>query len=155
MTFENILVPVDFSTHSTEAVRIAADLAQRFKGKLTLLHVFQPPTYVMPEGYLLYTPEQRDAIAKAFQEQLDGVRQQALDAGATAIETKQLEGIPSKEIAAFAEAQRCDLIVMGTHGRSGFQHLVLGSVAERVLRHATCPVLTVRAPNLEKVPPLD
>lgn len=146
MTFKNILVPVDFSVHSTHAVVVAADLARRFEAKLTLLHVFQPPSYVAPEGYLLYSPAQLREVMDAFEKQLHDVKKDALAAGAVHVETKQLQGIAWSEITAFARVQQHDLIVMGTHGRTGLQHAILGSVAERVLRHVPCPVLVVRAP---------
>jgi len=144
MTFSKILVPVDFSDCSTEAIRLGSELARRFEAKLTLLHVFQPFSYVIPDGYVLYSANQLGALLSAFDAQLASAKKEAEAAGAPAVTTTQLQGVPAQEISDLAKAEKFDLIVMGTHGRTGLQHVLLGSVAERVVRHAECPVLTVR-----------
>lgn len=153
MTFKNILVAVDFSPHAEEAVRVAADLGRRFEAKLTLLHVLQPPSYALPDGYYLYNASQLRDIVATFGTHLEALKKRALAAGATDVEVKQLEGAPAAEIASCARSQHCDLIVIGTHGRTGLPHLVLGSVAERVLRHAPCAVLAVRSPSTPQAQP--
>lgn len=147
-----ILVPVDFSTHSQEAIRAAADLSKRYEASVTIAHVFELLVgmgaslgYGLPAGYAVLTPGQIDDIMREYEKSLADAKRDAEAAGALKVETKQLQGPPAIEIVAFAEAGGFDLIVMGTHGRTGIGHLLLGSVAERVLRLAPCPVLTVRS----------
>ena len=141
---KKILVPVDFSTHSAEALRMAADLARRYEASLELLHVFQTLTYALPEGYVLPSSEEIAKIMDQFQLQLDAAKRSALDLGAPAVDTALLQGGVATEIVRFAKDRACDLIVMGTHGRTGVKHLLIGSVAEYIVRVAPCPVLTVR-----------
>lgn len=145
--FKRILVPVDFSPHADEAIRTAADLSKRYDGSVTLVHVYETVAYTLPEGYVLYTPQQLADILSEFKKLLESAKQKAEAAGAQRVETTQLQGPVANEITQFARDQNFDLIVMGTHGRSGLKHALLGSVAERVLRKAPCPVLTVRVPE--------
>jgi nucleotide-binding universal stress UspA family protein len=143
--FKHILVPVDFSAHSDEAIRVAADLSRRYEGALTLLYVFELPIYPLPEGYALYTPTNLSDLNQNFERLLGAAKKLAQDAGAPAVQTCLLQGLPLAEVLEFARQHEADLIVMGTHGRTGVAHAMLGSVAERILRRAPCPVLTVRA----------
>jgi nucleotide-binding universal stress UspA family protein len=152
MTFEKILVPVDFSPTSAAAIRMAADLSRQSQAKLTLLHVFQPLAYVIPDGYLMQSAAEVNALNDSFENQLASAKKDAKSAGAIGVETKLLHGLPAMEIVRFAEAGKFDLIAMGTHGRTGLPHMLIGSVVERVLRHATCPVLTVRTPPAKREP---
>jgi universal stress protein A len=145
--FKKILVPVDFAPHSHEAIEAAADLARRYSASLTLLHVYEPVTYILPEGYVLFTPEQLNTITTELQRRLDKAASQARSAGASEVATRLVQGSPSGEIVATQQSDGYDLIVMGTHGRTGIGHVLLGSVAEKVVRGAHCPVLTVRAPD--------
>jgi nucleotide-binding universal stress UspA family protein len=142
---KKILVPVDFSAHSAEALRFAADLGRRYDASLDLLHVFQTMAYALPEGYVVPSPEQLDAIMKHFQQQLETAKRSALAAGAPIVEVTLLQGGVASAILRVAEERQHDLIVMGTHGRTGMKHLMLGSVAEHIVRAAACPVLTVRS----------
>ena len=96
---------------------------------------------------MLYTAAQLASMISGFEEHLDEAKAEAEAAGAVRTETKLLEGIAHSEIVSFAQEFGYDLIVMGTHGRTGIMHALLGSVAERVLRKAPCPVLTVRLPE--------
>ncbi|HKU38266.1 MAG TPA: universal stress protein [Polyangiales bacterium] len=144
---QRILVPTDFSAHSTEALRFAADLARRYEASLDLLHVFQTTTHALPEGYVLPSAEELERIVQAFQQSLDAAKRTAIECGASNVETVLLQGWISEEIPRFAKERGCDLIVMGTHGRTGVKHLLIGSIAEHVVRSAPCPVLTVRAPG--------
>jgi universal stress protein A len=143
-TFHKILVPTDLSEGSRAAMRVAADLSRRFEAPLTLAYVFERSTYPMPDEYVLFTPEQLDYLFSEFNQRLASARQEALDAGATAVTSRVLQGWAPDEITQLARDDGFDLIVMGTRGRTGFQHLILGSVAERVVQMAHCPVLTVR-----------
>jgi nucleotide-binding universal stress UspA family protein len=145
--FDKILIPVDFSAHSSLAVRLGADLASRYGGAITLLHVHDPLPYALPDNYQLFSPEQRRRLVEEIQKSLSAAQRRAETAGATSVQTKLLEGSPASEIVRFAGASGFDLIVMGTHGRRGLEHALLGSIAERVVRAAPCPVLTVRAPE--------
>ena len=145
--FKRILVPVDFSPHSEEAIRYAVDVAQKYDGTLTLAHVYQPIAYSVPDGLVFYTPAQLGELLSELERQLEQMRVQAEKAGALRVESKMLQGVPSDEVAALAKEGGYDLIVMGTHGRTGLRHALMGSVAERVLRSAPCPVLTVHPPK--------
>ena len=149
-----ILVPVDYSPHSLEAIRAAAELASRYDAAVTIAHVFEvlagieaSIAYSLPEGYMLFTPKQIDDLTREYQRLLEGAKRDAEAAGARKVETTQLQGVPAFAILELARAGGFDLIVMGTHGRRGLGRVMLGSVAERVLREAPCPVLTVRAPE--------
>jgi universal stress protein A len=142
---QKILVPIDFSTHSAEATRLAADLARRYGASLTVVHALQILTYAMPEGYVVPTPEQFAVIVSQLEGQLAGVKKDALAAGAANVETKLLQGGATSEILRVAQEDGIDLIVMGTHGRTGLKHMLIGSIAEKVARHATCAVLTTHA----------
>jgi nucleotide-binding universal stress UspA family protein len=143
--FKKILVPVDFSPHALEAIHAAADLSSRYDASVTIVHVYEPVAYTLPEGYVLYTPKQLEELLREFDKLLASAKRDAEAAGARRVESKQLQGVAAFEIVEFAKANDFDLIVMGTHGRTGVRHVLLGSVAERVLRKAPCPVLTVKA----------
>lgn len=136
-----ILVPIDFSECSERALDVAIDLAKGFGATLHLTHVYPSSAYVAPPlvpGPVL-VGQFRDQSHRAFEDYRERVRKErGLDAPGTL-----LEGVPHAEIVRLARELGVDLIVLGTHGRSGLEHLLLGSVAERVLRTATVPVLTV------------
>jgi nucleotide-binding universal stress UspA family protein len=142
--FKKILVPTDFSRHSVEAVAAAADLSRRYEATVTLAYVFEPVTYALPEGHVMQSPPQIEEMQNAFEERLVQAQADARAAGALGVSGKLLTGPVAGEITDFAERESFDLIVMGTHGRTGLRHLVLGSVAEKVVRTAPCAVLTVR-----------
>jgi nucleotide-binding universal stress UspA family protein len=140
-----ILVPVDFSAPSQNALTYAAALADKFAAELILLHVVQDlavffPDAVAPTPVVLPPGE---AMAAAVREGLDRFRRES-HLGERPAREEVREGTPHAEIVAFAAEAKVDLIVMGTHGRSGLAHMFLGSVTERVLRRAPCPVLAVR-----------
>lgn len=144
MPFQKILVPTDFSSHAQQAAVVAADLAQRYDAELTLLHVQSAELFDIPEGYVLNMPAQLDELRKVLAQRLAAFQQTMLANGVRRVETRLLRGSIAGEIV--AQANDYDLIVMGTHGRTGLQHLLMGSVAERVVRLARCAVLVVRAP---------
>lgn len=145
--FKQILVPVDFSPHSDEAIQMAAELSRRFDASVTLAHVYEVVAYALPEGYVIQTATQLADLLTEFSKLLASAKQKAEAAGALRVATTQLQGAAAWQIADFAKEKGFDLIVMGTHGRTGLKHALLGSVAERVLRMAHCPVLTVKAPE--------
>jgi universal stress protein A len=143
----SILVPVDFSPCSDRAFRMAAGLAQKFDASLHLLHVVEFST-VMPAGWGLdYLPpnfdELRAEIVADAKRRLEGYRAQIQSAHVT-VTTSVVMGHAPACIVDTASSGNADLLVMGTHGRRGFSHLLMGSVAERVIRTSPCPVLTVR-----------
>lgn len=142
--FKKILVPVDFSAHSEEAMHVAADLAGHYGGSVTLVYVHEPMQYALPEGYILYTPDQIAQMTSAFQERLNRAEQAVKALGVAQVDTRLLQGIVPFELGELARDEHMDLIVMGTHGRTGVKRALMGSVAERVLRTAPCPVLVVK-----------
>jgi universal stress protein A len=143
--FTRILVPIDFSAPSEAALDYARTVARRFGGSLHLLHVAEDPYRAMYSGEV-YVPEVeglRDVILAAGIRKLnDRLRPSDIEQlGAT---TDAVIGTPATSIVEYAAGRDMDLIVMGTHGRGGMAHLLMGSVAERVVRTAPVPVLTVR-----------
>ena len=141
--FKEILVPVDFSDHSLAALEAAVELAKVFNSRLHLLHCYQiQPVGVSPYGIVM--PESFDKdIREAASRQLDAWREKASASGVQA-EVHLSSMFPSVAISETATEVGADLIVMGTRGLSGIKHILLGSVAERTLRVAPCPVLTVK-----------
>ena len=140
-----ILHPTDFSTASAAAFAKAVEMAKAGRGELLLVHVMNPVMPVPGDGYI--SPKVYDEIAastKAWgQKQLAKRLAKAKAAGVRA-RGFLLEGVPHEQIVRIAKSRRADLVVMGTHGRSGLAKLFLGSVAGRVVAAAPCPVLTVR-----------
>ncbi len=133
MRVTRILVPTDFSPTANTAFRYAAALSKTTGASLIALHVIAPVYYLEPADRASLVREARTAAHEAFGK-LRPVPARAM------IE----EGVPHDVIVAVARTVGADLVVMGTHGRSGLNRLMLGSVAENVVRHAPCPVLTVR-----------
>jgi len=144
-SFERILVPVDFSKHSERAVRVAAQLARRYGSALEIVHVYEPIAYALPGDYSLFTAQQLDALCAELNRQLAAMKELAIAGGVSQVKTRLRHGPCARGICDLAREGAFDVIVMGTHGRSGASRLLLGSVAERVLRSAPCPVLTVKA----------
>jgi universal stress protein A len=143
--FRKILVPVDFSAHSEQAVRMAASIARRYEALLDIIHVYEPLSYPLPEGYVMFTQQQLETMFAEFDRLLRLAKETAEAAGASQVETHVRQGLAVSAICELAREGAYDLIVMGTRGRTGLGHLLLGSVAESVLRAAPCPVLTVKA----------
>ena len=145
LAIKRILVPTDFSAPSTEATAWAAELAGRFGAGITLVHVYQPVSMILPEGFVLKSVDEIASLMSALNAALKEAREQlAKVAPRVAVDSVLLEGAPFAEIVRHARENRFDLIVVGTHGRTGLKHALLGSVAEKVVRKAHCPVLTVR-----------
>lgn len=140
-----ILVPLDFSQHSTQALEYAADMARRYDAKLELVTVFDINIFALPDGMPMMVPGQFEQLAADLKGLLEKAKHDALAAGALMADTHLLQGNPGEEILRFASKAEVDLIVLGTHGRTGIKHLLIGSVAERIVRHAPCPVFTVKA----------
>ena len=139
-----ILVPVDFSDPNEAAVAAACDFARTFGSEIVLMHAYVIESYFLPEAATLYDPEAGARLLEACQRMLDVQRDSITARGVQHVSTRLKDGIPATEIVAMARIERADLIVMGTHGRTGLSHAIIGSVAEKVVRTAPCPVLTVR-----------
>ncbi|MGZ3440851.1 MAG: universal stress protein [Polyangia bacterium] len=142
MRIRHILVPTDFSEGSAEAFETALDLASDSGARLTLFHVHHVPTTVFPDVILPLTPELMQNLQHSADLILDQLRERAVAAGVDT-DYKTGFGATHTEICDLADALGVDLIVIGTHGRGGLSHALLGSVAEKVVRRAPCPVLTV------------
>ena len=144
-TIQNILLPTDFSPCSQRAVEYAAALARKLGAAVHLVHVLEEPftTKAAWEFHRPDTPELRERMYQDCRSRLAQVAAQ-LHAAVPQVTTEVRSGTPTEAIVAAAVDYGADLIVMATHGRSGLPHLLLGSVAERVIRHARCPVLAVR-----------
>lgn len=145
--FQNIVIATDGSSSSETAIELGSSLAAQFGAKVTLVYVFEPVKYALPEGYVPYSADQLTEMTDHFQQMLATAKHRALSSGVTDVETRLLQGIPAEEICDFASKQGADLIVVGTHGRGVVGRMLLGSVAEKVLRAATVPVLTARGPS--------
>ena len=150
MQIRKILVPVDFSPSSRLAVEHAFLLAERFGATVHLLHAWEVPTYLRPD-LTVWAGDVSATLADHARSEADKAMKEFLGdtkASERAGVTHEVRaGSPFATILSAVETGGYDLVAMGTHGRSGIPHLVLGSVAERVVRHAPCPVLTVRDPH--------
>lgn len=140
-----ILHPNDFSGYSEEAFQLAYSLARDYKARLVVLHVAPPP--LIRGDFLMTDTEQQ------FRKTLE-VNVTRLQGKGFPVEVEYLvhTGDPAETILDQAKETNADLIVMGTHGRTGFNRMLMGSVAERVLRHSPCPVVTVKQPFTESQP---
>jgi len=137
-----ILVPTDFSPYSDQAVDYAAIVAKAFKAKIVLMHVTEPFPYTTTDALILV--EYGRVLDKITQSLLDNLSK-SLTVKGLAVKTHSVSGVPYREIVEKAAREKADMIIMGTHGRRGVDHFLLGSVAEKVIRLAGCPVLTVRS----------
>jgi len=149
MIWKTILVPHDFSSSANHAVAIARDEVKAHGAKLILLHVIDLPFGLKPETVIV--PDEtgapinvKDYAVKLAEEHLADLAARLAKDGITPTTFLRL-GKPEDEIVKFANENHVDLIAMGTHGRTGLAHMLVGSVAERVVRTSKCPVLTIRA----------
>jgi len=143
MAAQHFLVPVDFSEDANQAVKYASDLASKLGARVTLLHVIQllplgsgDMSMTVPYSYIQDLEANTTSRMQAY---LERVTAAGLEG-----EIAVVHGVPFQEILETAKTQQVDLIIMGTHGHTGLQHVLLGSVAEKVVRLAPCPVLVVR-----------
>jgi nucleotide-binding universal stress UspA family protein len=143
MTAKHILVPIDFSPYADQALEYAITLAQKLQARLTLLHVIHLTPLTMGDSVT--------SIPGVFLEEVETEAEQLINASLGRLhnaglsgETVIVHGIPFQMIIDTAKDKGADLIVMGTHGRTGLTHVLMGSVAEKVVRLAPCPVLVTR-----------
>jgi nucleotide-binding universal stress UspA family protein len=151
-TITKILAPTDFSEDSARALEYAEEIARKFGAEIVMIHVDQPlaPVIIAPEfgtgfdmGAVSRLAEEQRLLA---QRELDTIASRLREAGLKSRGLLKV-GAPFLEILTAAHSENADLIVMGTHGRTGLAHVLMGSVAERVVNRANCPVLTVRHPD--------
>ena len=150
LEWKKILCPVDFSDASRAALQVASELARRFEGEVTVFHAYPLPGYTLPEGTVLPATGMLQELAEQTDALLERWKAEAIADGAPLVATDKSVGEPAAEIVAAAEDGKFDVIVVGTHGRTGFAHMLLGSVAERVVRRAPMPVITVRPKDAGK-----
>src|SRR5262245_54380153 len=168
--FTSILVPVDFSAYSADALRYAAGIAERFASSIIVLHVIPRETTThavyqrlghgalpllgsaSPTSAAEVPPEVAEEVVGDLRERVYTALQEFLSAPIAhyPVELRVLAGHPFERILETAVREKVALIVLGTHGRTGLTHAIMGSVAERVVRLAPCPVLTVKASSAEE-----
>jgi universal stress protein A len=141
LAFKTIVVATDFSGASKLALEYARMLADRFDAGLRVVHVVQTP---MPMGSEMYVPEVMTVAERAVQEAQEQLATTLDRLDGDNVIGQVLMGLAPRKIVEYAADHDADLIVMGTHGRGALEHLLMGSVAERVVRTAPCPVFTVR-----------
>ena len=143
MAFTKIACPIDFSPCSQEALRVAVELAREGSGSLVLAHVWEPPKWGSGEAPI--APEVIQDLVDAEQAELEKWTAKAKQLGAREVAVQFLTGVAWDAIVGLLKRDpSIDLVVMGTHGRTGLKHVLIGSVAEKVVRLAPCPVLVVR-----------
>jgi len=140
LNIKTILHPTDFSQRSQPALHMAVALARDYNARLVILYVLEPWMMAYGEGVAVPPPENYLDEVKAQLHQIRPTDERIV------FEHRLIEGDPPAEILRTAAECRADLIVLGSHGRRGLARLLMGSVAEHVVRKATCPVLTVKAP---------
>jgi nucleotide-binding universal stress UspA family protein len=143
-----ILCATDFSSNSEAALELACSLGRAYSARLLILHVCQPPLATLA-GTQMVPPLPEEYGLKDAHEKLNALQ---VPPAVIPVERRALVGNPAEEIVRVATETPCELIVAGTHGRSGIGRLLMGSVAEAVLRKAPCPVLTVKAPLAMDLP---
>jgi nucleotide-binding universal stress UspA family protein len=149
---QKLLFPTDFSDYSDRARAYVVELSKKFGADVLLVHVMPIPTYAVGYEISIDLKTVHDEMSAAAQRRLDE-RAEALRGEGIKVETLLAVGTPFVEILAAARKNQTDLIVMPTHGYGAIKHLLLGSTAERVVRKAPCPVLTVRHPEHEFIHP--
>jgi nucleotide-binding universal stress UspA family protein len=144
LEIQRILVPIDFSAYSKEALKYAIPFARKFKAEVLLLHVVEPAIYPADFNFgQVGIPAIEDELRSKANEELQKLVEQEVKRRARSSVLIKV-GKPFLEIITTAREERIDLIIMATHGHSGIEHILFGSTAERVVRKAHCPVLTVR-----------
>lgn len=142
---KHILVPTDFSESSDRALAMALELARAFDSRVTLLHVWSIPNMGYAEALTWPVEDMQRAARKSLDEAAEATLKRY-----PKVDTLLREGLEWKQIIEAVNELRCDIVVMGTHGRHGLSRLVLGSVAEKVVRLSNVPVLTVGLPKESK-----
>ncbi|HAS18298.1 MAG TPA: universal stress protein [Nitrospiraceae bacterium] len=139
--FGKILFPTDFSESAENASRYALSLAKKYGSKVYVIHVIEPFTYTTEFGldFSAQLKEMEASARRLLDDVAASIKKNNLD-----VESVLITGEPFVEIIKYARKEQVDLIVMATHGRSGIEHMLMGSVAEKVVRKSPCPVLTIK-----------
>ena len=153
LLFKKILCPTDFSEPSYKALKAADELAKEFKSELILIHVLSPiQAFPTAPGFIPGQPAATGYIPTQIPPEAEGYAKESLKmtlkekvSEEVNAKSELLFGSPSEEIAKYAKESKVSTIIMGTHGFTGWRHLLLGSVTEKVVRIASCPVLTIPA----------
>jgi nucleotide-binding universal stress UspA family protein len=154
ITLKNVLVATDFSEPSDAALMYGREVAARFEATLHVLHVTQNIyATTFAESYAAISPELQQQIEDDARRHLHELVVDSDKSGPPTIPVILTSSSPASAIVNYAKQHSIDLVVMGTHGRGALAHLIMGSVAERVVRLAPCPVLTVRHPEHDFVHP--
>ena len=147
MEIRRIVCPVDFSACAEHALAYAQELAKTFNAEISLVHAYEDPAaYVTPvpmSGYVGPSAELLLELRKQLETRLEECKNNVAKQGVR-VRAELLEGTPYRVVLDWAKEYNADLIVIGTHGHTGLTHALLGSVTERVVRMAECPVLTIR-----------
>jgi len=142
--FGKILVPVDFSEYTDDILRCAAEIARKFGSSVHLLHVIPNMDYFTPyESFM--AAENMVEVQKSIEGEVEKDLQEVADKLTDVPLTKIVRtGVAWAEVTDYVRTEGIELVVMGTHGRGGIEHILIGSVAEKVIRKSPCPVLTIR-----------
>lgn len=153
--FRTIVCPTDFSDASFVALQAAQDLARHFGGELIVVHIVEPipPVPVDTDGSVRFDVFQYEDELMAAAEKLLGETLAQRVASDVRVRPMVAGGVPWEEVVRVAAEEKADLLVIATHGRAGWKHLLFGSVTEKVIRVAPCPVLVIRAPQHAAVTP--
>ncbi|MBU4445959.1 MAG: universal stress protein [Candidatus Marinimicrobia bacterium] len=142
---KKVLCPIDFSEHSLKALKIADEMAKTFHAEIFLVNIIPPIPSVPtpPHPFVFDIPKYQDSLEINSKKSLDDIAKKHVSSG---IKVHQIIscGDPAQEIIKIADENDVNLIVVATHGRTGLKHMIFGSVAEKIIRHASCPVLTKR-----------
>jgi len=154
VNIKKILYPTDFSTYSLAALPFAVDMAKRYGAELHCVHILDTGYEFFSEGGYLETtvtktPIPIEELRKSAEEQMSTMIHKYLASAENSVVRQVIMGTPSVEIINYAEQENIDLIVIGTHGRSALASMLMGSVTEKVLHKALCPVLAVKHPEYE------
>ena len=149
---KRLLLPTDFSEYSTAATKYACALAEQFNSELHILHVLEFYPFTPGFGLQAFTDTLIEEVTAHANKSLETVVDPQWAAGRPVVRSLAT-GTPFVEIIRYAREHEIDMIVMATHGRSALSHLVMGNVAERVVRKASCPVLTIRPEGHQFVMP--
>jgi nucleotide-binding universal stress UspA family protein len=144
--FSHLLVPIDFTEASLHALDYGLELAGKLGARVTVTHVYHLPAYDFPDAAYFPTPEEVSRLADAAGKHLDAIVASRKDQGVP-VTTVLRSGNDAEEICALAKELAVDLIVMGTHGRGAISTAFVGSTAQKVIRMAPVPVITLRGPK--------
>jgi universal stress protein A len=144
VSLKKILVPVDFSPLSKKAVHYATRLAQEFGAELNLFHVVEPEVPPAFDGYMIAPPPISNCASNGYANRLSRLANSVRAAGVHDVQSSVRTGLAAFEIVEAAKELDVDLIIIATHGYTGWKHFAIGSTAERVVRAAPCPVMVVR-----------